>query len=123
MKSQKIILFVFLLSIFLGCNDLNDDSFHCTTEYVYGLNITLIDKETKAEITKDVKVTIQDGDYEEVLQGESSLFYGAGERAGTYIVTVTSDNYKTFISDPITVTEDACHVNSVSRTFELEPKT
>lgn len=123
MKSTKIILLLTILSIFTSCNEENNEDVICTLEFVYGINITLIDAETKTDITENVKVVITDGNYEEILQGGIGTFYGAGERAGTYTITITSDDYKTFVSEPIVVTANACHVIPVSKTFELEAKT
>lgn len=112
------------ISLLLSCEEQNEEPVTCTLEFVYGLHITLIDANTKESITDNITVVIKDGDYEEVLQTieSSTHFFGAGERSGTYTVTVTSDNYKTFVSEPILVTSNECHVKTVSKTFELEPK-
>ncbi|PQJ80094.1 hypothetical protein [Polaribacter porphyrae] len=123
MKSKKLIALFTYLIVFIGCKEQNNDII-CTLEFVYGLNITLIDAETSKPIEGNVKVVIKDGNYEEVLQGvESGIpFFGAGERSGTYTITITSNNYKTFVSNPIVVTANECHVITVTKTFNLERK-
>jgi hypothetical protein len=123
MKSKKTIILVTILTIFLGCKEGKNSDTFCTLEFVYGLNINLIDANTSETITDDVNVIIKDGDYEEVLTNTESdtHFFGAGERPGTYTITITSNNYKTFISEPVVVTGDVCHVTTVAKTFELTP--
>ena len=121
----KFLIFSILLISFTNC-DINDDSDQiiCTEQYVFGLNITLKDATTSTIITSDVEVVAKDGDYEETLMTIEGIgsFFGAGERPGTYIVTVTSANYETFTSDPITLTSDVCHVIPKAFEFLLQPK-
>jgi hypothetical protein len=122
----KIFTLLAIIAIsFTNCK-LDDDTnlIACTEQYVYGLNITLKDASTFNLINSDVEVIATDGNYQETLMTISGIdsFFGAGERSGTYIVTVTSQNYQTFTSDPITLTRDECHV--IPKTFEfiLQPK-
>ena len=120
----KFLLPIFILVLgFYSCktdDDANDVI--CTLEYVYGLNVTLIDASNSNKIIDDVTVVSKDGSYEETLTAGIDSFYGSGERAGTYTITITSDNYETYTSAPITVTADICHV--IPQTFELtlQPK-
>ena len=122
MKPKKLIILITLLTIFLGCKE-EENLTICTLEFVYGLNITLINANTSMPITDEVNVVIKDGNYEEVLTRlESDVpFLGAGERAGTYFLTITSNAYKTFISEPIIVEANECHVIPVVKTIQLEP--
>ncbi len=124
MKSIQMIAIVSFILLFNGCKENDDENIICTLNYVYGLDINLVEKSTENPITGNVKIIAKDGDYEETLENydPSTSFYGAGERKGTYTLTVTSDNYKTYISEPIVVTSDECHVITVSKTFELELK-
>jgi len=120
------ILFVLsvLLISFTSCKIEDDDQIACTEQFVYGLNVVLKDATTSNIINTDVEVIATDGDYEETLMTTSGYdsFFGAGERAGTYIITVTSANYDTFTSDPITLTRDVCHVIPKVLEFTLQPK-
>lgn len=122
MKSKKIITMITVLTLFFGCKEEKNITI-CTLEFVYGINITLINADTSDAIIDDVKVVIKDGNYEEIITNieSSTPFFGAGERAGTYIVTITSNKYKTFISDPIIVEANECHVIPELKTFKLVP--
>ncbi len=124
MKSIKLIaLFTFICS-FNSCKENNTENIICTYNFVYGLAINFTEKTTANPINGNITIVAKDGNYEETLEiSESNMsFYGAGERKGTYILTVTADNYKTFVSEPIIVTADECHVLTEKRTFELELK-
>ncbi|WP_406685414.1 hypothetical protein N1F78_06725 [Seonamhaeicola sp. MEBiC1930] len=116
-----IVLFVLALNL-TGCKSDDDmNGIVCTLEYVYGLNITLIDASNFNKITDDVTVVVTDGAYEETLTLGIDSFYGAGERAGMYVITVTSSNYQTYVSDPIEVSADECHVIPEVMEFTLQP--
>jgi len=52
---------------------------------------------------------------------DNNSFTGAGERAGTYTLTVVSPNYQTFTSEPITVLADQCHVITEEIEIILQP--
>lgn len=124
MASKKIIAIISFILLFNSCEENNDEIIICTLNYVYGLHINLVEKTTNNSITGTVNVVAKDGDYEEILENANpnDSFFGAGERKGTYVITITSNNYKTYISEPIVVTGDECHVTTVSKTFELELK-
>lgn len=124
MKSTKIIAIISFLLLLNSCKENDNEEVICTFIYIYGLEISLIEKSTANPVTGAVKIIAKDGNYEETLENYdlNYPFYGAGERRGTYVLTITSDNYKTFVSEPIVVTGDECHVKTVSKTFQLEPK-
>ncbi|APY08288.1 hypothetical protein BWZ20_08240 [Winogradskyella sp. J14-2] len=121
---KNFILFLTLL-VLLSCNSDDPNPQNCTEVYVFGLNITFKDANTQAIITDGITVTAKDGSYQEQLTRieDSDYFLGAGEREGTYIIEVTSNNYQTFISNPILVdkTEDNCHVITRILEFQLTP--
>jgi len=124
MKSIKLIALFTLIFSFNSCKENKAENIICTQNFVYGLAINLTEKTTVNPITGDVIIIAKNGNYEETLEtSDPNLsFYGAGERKGTYVLTVTVDNYKTFVSEPIIVTGDECHVITEKRTFELELK-
>ena len=121
---KKLFLF-FLFSTFLvttSCED-TDDQIVCTTQFVYGLNLIVLDASTGNSIFQDIEVKAVDGPYQETLElvpGLEYAFVGAGERAGTYVVTVTKSGYQTFTSAPIVLTRDECHVIPQSLTVNLQ---
>ena len=112
---KKIILLLFCMPLLLAstCNDDDNNDVFCTTEFVYGLNVTIIDSATQQPITEGVTVIAQDGNYQETLEvfpGSEYVFYGAGERAGTYLITASKSGYVTSTAT-VTVTANECHVN------------
>jgi len=80
----------------------------CTADYRYGLSISVVDD---AGDPVCATVTIVDGAYEEVSEEfECGTYVGAGERAGTYDITVEAEGYATQTIDGIVVDNDECHV-------------
>ena len=121
---KKLILFL-LFSIFFvttSCQD-NDDQIYCTQQFVYGLNVIVLDATTGNPIFQDIEVKAIDGTYQEILElvpGLEYAFVGAGERAGVYVVTITKAGYQTYTSAPIILTRDECHVIPQSLTVNLQ---
>lgn len=121
---KKLFLF-FLFSTFLvttSCED-TDDRIVCTTQFVYGLNVIVLDSSTGNPIFQDIEVKAVDGTYQEILElvpGLEYAFVGAGERAGTYVVTITKAGYQSYTSAPIVLTRDECHVIPQSLTVNLQ---
>jgi hypothetical protein len=104
------------------CEDSPQDDIFCTTEARAGLNVQVRLAGSSTFETTGVSVTATDGSYVEPLefyQG-STIFSGAYERQGTYIITVSKPGYVTYTSLPITVTADECHVISQSLQVELQ---
>lgn len=121
---MKKVLFVLMLLV-LSC-DLSDDNSNeviCTTEFVYGLNVSIKDAVTNSVIIDVITVIASDGAYEETLMtiDNNESFFGAGERPGNYIILVTSNNYETFVSDEIVVDANECHVIPESLEILLQP--
>ena len=99
--------------VLVSCsNDDGNSEPSCTLEFVLGLNVTVRDVVTTNPITQDVVVTATDGNYSEVLEliAGTEIFGGAGERAWNYTLTVTAPGFETFVSDPVRVTANECHV-------------
>lgn len=124
-KMKKLFFFITLSCLFLlsSCED-NDDQIVCTDQFVYGLNIIVLDAASGNPIFQDIEVKAVDGTYQEILElvpGLEYTFVGAGERAGTYVVTVTKAGFQTFTSAPIVLTRDECHVIPQSLTINLQP--
>ena len=122
MKLKVTILFIGIILLFNSCEENDTENIICSYIYVHGLKISLTEKNNP--INGAIKIIATEDNYEETLENSdpNMPFYGAGERKGTYILIVTSDNYKTFVSEPIVVTADECHVIPEIRTFELDLK-
>lgn len=109
----KHFLFTFCINallLFNGCSEKNDIA--CTAEVRAGLNVYIRDSLTNQPLTNGITVTAKDGSYIDTLQNITGMsgFTGAWERKGTYIITVESSGYETYISNPVTVSADECHV-------------
>jgi hypothetical protein len=115
---KKFLLFLALLPL-AACSD-DDTSDPCTTVYVPGLQVTV--QEGSNIITDGITVVAVDGDYiEELVQvGSTNYYEGAHERPGTYTITVTGEGYTPYVSEPITVEADECHVITQETTITVE---
>jgi len=93
----------------------------CTTIYAYGVSATVRDTRTGAPLTNATLVLV-DGAYRETMTsfGQPGTYAGAGEREGTYTLTVTAQGYQP-ASRTIVVTGDECHVNGQAVTIDLTP--
>jgi uncharacterized surface anchored protein len=99
----------------------------CTANFVMGVNVRVIDAATGAAIG-GATLTLADGDYTEILTESlsssiSGSYYGAGERPGTYTLTVQAAGYQdATLEDIVVVTDECgCHVIPVERTVEMTP--
>lgn len=98
------------------------DGLVCTTEFVYGLRVTVVDAATNAPVDQGLEGTLTEGTYVEEMEVvglDGNILQGAGERAGTYTLEIRADGYETFTESGIVVTENECHVNPVSLLAEL----
>ncbi|MCF6131369.1 carboxypeptidase-like regulatory domain-containing protein [Flavobacterium wongokense] len=119
---KKLFLLAFCLPLFISCESSDDDQIVCTQEFVYGLNVVVLDAATGQPLIEDVEVKATDGSYHEILHtnfGMEYTFLGAGERIGNYTVTVTKEGYQTYTSSPIAVPANVCHVVPQSLTVNL----
>lgn len=93
----------------------------CTAMYAYGVSVTVINSQTGAPVD-GVVLTLTDGAYTETMQAfPSGGYVGAGERPGTYTLTVRADGFADKTMENIVVTADECHVIGVSRQIALDP--
>lgn len=95
----------------------------CTQQFVYGLTVTIVDQSTSTPIAGDATMTLRDGTYEEVVTDswDGSTLSGAGERPGTYSVTIEHPGYATWTRADVAISADECHVIPVTLTAELIP--
>ena len=106
------------------------DNVMCTNQFVYGLNVTVLDSLTLSPPAKATLVA-RSGAFTDSVgpMPPSQLTNGgplmlilstAGERAGVYDVTLKSPGYSDWTKTGITVTKDVCHVIPVAVTAKLQ---
>lgn len=122
--SKKLLLLFMMAPLLMAstCDSSDEDPINCTLEVVDGLHVTVLDNANGQPLVEGVTVNAVDGTYQESLElipGLENLFAGAGERTGTYTITVTKSGYQTYTSAPIVVTRNVCHVITQSLTVSL----
>jgi hypothetical protein len=113
-----------LIALLGSCRDSPHARPVCTMIFVYGLSVEVLDALSGAGIASGAVAVARDGNYLETLEHgpvDSVALHGAGERAGTYTITVTRPGYAAWSSPPVTVTADECHVRLVAVTARLTP--
>ena len=98
---------------------LMDEQVACTQQFVYGVNVTVTDSATHQPI-EGATLTLTDGNYTEVMEnGSGGSYAGAGERAGTYVLTIDAEGYDSMRIENIVVESDICHVVPVALDLAL----
>jgi len=109
MKLQWMLIAGLSLSALSTAACLVDPGVSCTDQYVYGLTVNVVDD--AGDALCGATVTLTEGDYEEVLEESTDCAYiGAGERAGTYSLTVEKEGYTSAGVSEVVIGEDECHV-------------
>ena len=112
-----------------GCTGLQapqaPDGVACTTQFVYGLVVTVKDTSTDQTVC-DAVVTAISGSYRETLHApvippsEGCSYMGAGERPGLYDLSAFRDGYAPGTLNNVRVDANACHVVPTRVTLELK---
>ncbi len=97
----------------------------CTALFAYGITVTVVDSVTGAPAASGAVLVARDGAYTDSVPTpgswpNTSSVAGAGERAGTYTVTILKPGYKPWTQTGVTVTKDECHVRGVALTAKLQ---
>jgi len=107
-----------LLILVAGCPLAGSPGLVCTDVFIYGLTVTLTDDH--GEPITGATLALADGSYTETLQNlENGAYAGAGERAGTYTLTIEAEGFMPVTIEHIVVSEDECHVIPVARDVSL----
>ena len=108
--------------LFFGCGSVYDPGgYACTTQFVYGIRATAKNAQTGADITSGSYIKITEGSYTDSVPSQGSLLLTAGERAGTYTVTIGRAGYSAFTASNVKVDKDQCHVIPVVLEALLQP--
>lgn len=88
----------------------------CTTQFVYGVTVTVLDDGSGEAIADGATLTIRDSGYVEIVTDsfDGRTLSGAGERAGRYTLTVERPGYLKWVQDGVVVIRGECHVTPVS---------
>ena len=116
MKLLIALLLLGTVPFLYGCDSDSGDSIGCTTEFRYGVEVSIFDADTgKPIINAEVTGMVQDGSYlESLLHLESTnTLLGAGERPGTYTISISLPGYVEWKVSDVKVTSDECHVHTV----------
>lgn len=94
----------------------------CTAEYVYAVRIQAVNG-LSGEPIKGVSGWVQEADFVDSLEvpGTGGHAYAAGERPGTYSVSVRAPGYQPWDTAGVVVTADACHVHTEKLHAMLTP--
>lgn len=114
---KRALVLLAVPTLLVACDP--DGGLVCTTEFVYGVQVTAVDAATNVPVTDGLEGTLTDGAYVEEMQVQGNTLLGAGERAGTYDLEVRANGYETVVDSGIVVTENECHVNPVSLLAEM----
>ena len=98
----------------------------CTALFAYGISVSVIDSASGAAAGAGATVVASEGPYADSvvvpLTASPSFPIGlAGERAGTYLVTVRKSGYRNWRRSDVVVTKDECHVKGVAVTAKIQP--
>jgi hypothetical protein len=112
----------------LGACDLVDSrDVICTGVFVSGLRVTVQDSVSGAAAASGAQLIAQDGAYADTASYppnrpdlDAEPLQSAGERPGTYTVTVRIAGFLDWVRSGIVVTADECHVRPVALTARLQ---
>ncbi|MDQ6717851.1 MAG: carboxypeptidase-like regulatory domain-containing protein [Gemmatimonadota bacterium] len=99
---------------------------YCTALFAFGISVSVVDSATGVPAAAGATVIASEGSYADSVVvpsgGSPTIPIGlAGERAGTYTVTVRKSGYKTWTKGDVAVTKDECHVKGVPVTAKIQP--
>lgn len=115
--------------VLLGCSSSPMEAV-CTLEFRYGLVVYVNDSLTNTPVASGASLVVRDGSYKDSVAYPAASpdlnalpLASAGERAGTYQVTVTKPGNLPWSMNNVRVTANQCHVNQVKLTARLVPTT
>lgn len=125
---RNVVGCVYSLLIFaIGCSG-SATSPICTQEFRPGLTVLVKDAVTNAGIASGATLVVREGIFTDsfTMPGgrpdlNDFMLPAAGERAGTYEVSVSKPGYATWVQSNVRVTQGVCHVITVTLTALLQP--
>jgi len=112
--------------VFLACSTADNFGPVCTQEFRPGLAVYVNDSVTNTPAASGASLVTRDGAYKDSVafpagqpDRDPQPLYSAGERPGTYQVTVTKPGNLPWTKTNVVVTANECHVNTVTLTARL----
>ena len=82
----------------------------------------VVSDKDSGEPVEGATLTLTEGNYTETLtEGNRGHYIGAGERAGTYTLTVEAEGFVTQTLEDLTIDADVCHVIPITQDVTLTP--
>lgn len=111
-----------------GCDLLdNNAGVACTENFAFGLQVAVQDSSTGAPAASGAQLIARDGAWADTVAFPSNRpdldaqpLVSAGERPGTYTVTVRKAGFRDWQRTGVVVTADECHVHPVDLTARLQ---
>jgi hypothetical protein len=102
----------------------------CTADFRPGVVVHVKDSLTGAGAASGASLVVREGFFKDSVAFPNSRpdlndspLAAAGERGGTYQITVSKPGYATWSQSNVRVTENQCHVNTIQLTALLQPST
>ncbi len=113
----------------LACSAAAPTGVACSQLYVFGIALKVQNAVTGAPVTDSASVLVTDGSYVESYgylgpagQPLSGMISAAGERAGTYSISIRKTGFMPYDTAGVKVTRNSCHVNPVAIIAKLQPQ-
>ena len=101
---------------------------NCTANFAPAVTVVVQDSASGSKIGSGAQLIVCDGTYADSMSNPANRpdldvysLSAAGERAGSYTVTVRKSGYREWIRSNVVVTKGVCHVTTVSLTALLQP--
>jgi len=75
----------------------------CTTEFVYGISVQVVDATTSAPVSEGLSGELMEAQYTETMEVFGNTLVGAGERPGNYSIVVSAPGYEAWSRSGIEV--------------------
>lgn len=106
---------ILLSAVFVGTSCGTSEVVVCTAQFVPGIVVEVLDSATKASLVQGARGAVQEGAFIDSLHPLSpTALQAAGERPGTYTVTVVHPGYIDWSRPDVQVHEGVCHVQTVT---------
>ena len=108
------------LALCTACSD--QDLVICTLNFEPAVVVEIHDSITGTPLAQEARGAVREGTFIDSLRPRtSSSLQAAGERPGTYVVTVVHSGYADWLRTGVQVQDGVCHVQTVTLQALLQP--